>query len=89
MTKIQFKKLNLNNMDYLNEIKDFNPFILINGALHHLDDTTVKNINKLSDIFTNSYFLSVDPVKSNNKIFNKLMIRDRGKFIKIKMIILI
>ena len=34
-------------MDYLNEIKDFNPnFIFINGALHHLDDTTVKNINK-------------------------------------------
>ena len=59
--------------------------IFINGALHHLDDTTVKNINKLSDIFTNSYFLSVDPVKSNNKIFNKLMIKfDRGKFIRNK-----
>ena len=84
--KFKFKKLNLNNMDYLNEIKDFNPnFIFINGALHHLDDTTVKNINKLSDIFTNSYFLSVDPVKSNNKIFNKLMIKfDRGKFIRNK-----
>ena len=68
--KFKFKKLNLNNIDYLNEIKDFNPnFIFVNGALHHLDDTTVKNINKLSDIFTNSYFLSVDPVKSNNKIF--------------------
>ena len=84
--KFKFKKLNLNNMDYLNEIKDFNPnFIFINGALHHLDDTTVKNINKLSDIFTNSYFLSVDPVKSNNKILNKLMIKfDRGKFIRNK-----
>ena len=84
--KFKFKKLNLNNMDYLKEIKDFNPnFIFINGALHHLDDTTVKNINKLSDIFTNSYFLSVDPVKSNNKIFNKLMIKfDRGKFIRNK-----
>ena len=84
--KFKFKKLNLNNMDYLNEIKDFNPnFIFINGALHHLDDTTVKNINKLSDIFTNSYFLSVDPVKSNNKIFNRLMIKfDRGKFIRNK-----
>ena len=84
--KFKFKKLDLNNMDYLNEIKDFNPnFIFINGALHHLDDTTVKNINKLSDIFTNSYFLSVDPVKSNNKIFNKLMIKfDRGKFIRNK-----
>ena len=84
--KFKFKKLNLNNIDYLNEIKDFNPnFIFVNGALHHLDDTTVKNINKLSDIFTNSYFLSVDPVKSNNKILNKLMIKfDRGKFIRDK-----
>ena len=84
--KFKFKKLNLNNIDYLNEIKDFNPnFIFVNGALHHLDDTTVKNINKLSDIFTNSYFLSVDPVKSNNKILNKLMIKfDRGKFIRNK-----
>ena len=84
--KFKFKKLNLNNIDYLKEIKDFNPnFIFVNGALHHLDDLTVKNINKLSDIFSNSYFLSVDPVKSNNKIFNRLMIKfDRGKFIRNK-----
>ncbi len=84
--KFKFKKLNLNNIDYLKEIKDFNPnFIFVNGALHHLDDLTVKNINKLLDIFSNSYFLSVDPVKSNNKIFNRLMIKfDRGKFIRNK-----
>ena len=84
--KFKFKKINLNNIDYLKEIKDFNPnFIFVNGALHHLDDLTVKNINKLSDIFSNSYFLSVDPVKSNNKIFNRLMIKfDRGKFIRNK-----
>ena len=35
--------------------------------------------------FSDSYFLSVDPVKDNNGLLNSLMIKlDRGKFIRNK-----
>tara|TARA_B100000886_G_scaffold335833_1_gene293609 strand:- start:964 stop:1599 length:636 start_codon:yes stop_codon:yes gene_type:complete len=79
-----FKKLDLNDKDSLKEIIAFKPnFIFINGAIHHLDDETAININKLINYFENSFFLSVDPVKSNNKLLNKLMIFfDRGRFIR-------
>lgn len=80
----KFSKLDLNHEDSLNKIKKFNPnFIFVNGALHHLDDKTVSSINKLSKFFNNSYFLSVDPVRSKNKFLNKIMISlDRGKYIR-------
>ena len=66
------------------KIEKFNPnFIFVNGALHHLDDKTVSSINKLSKLYNNSYFLSVDPVRSKNKFLNKIMISlDRGKYIR-------
>ena len=82
--KYQFLKLDLNHDDSLSKIKKFNPnFIFVNGALHHLDDKTVFSINKLSKFFCKSYFLSVDPVKNNNQLLNKIMISlDRGKFIR-------
>ena len=64
----------------------FNPnFIFVNGALHHLDNETVKNINNLINEFDKSFFLSVDPVKHENKLMNKIMIYfDRGKYIRSK-----
>ena len=79
-----FKKLDLNDKDSIKEISAFKPnFIFINGAIHHLDDETTTNINKLINFFKNSIFLSVDPVISNNKLLNKLMIFfDRGRFIR-------
>ena len=79
-----FKKLDLNDKDSIKEISAFKPnFIFINGATHHLDDETTININKLINFFKNSIFLSVDPVISNNKLLNKLMIFfDRGRFIR-------
>ena len=79
-----FKKLDLNDKDSIKEISAFKPnFIFINGAIHHLDDETTININKLINFFKNSIFLSVDPVISNNKLLNKLMIFfDRGRFIR-------
>lgn len=82
--KYSFLKLDLNHEDSLKKIEKFNPnFIFVNGALHHLDDKTVSSINKLSNFFKNSFFLSVDPVKNNNQLLNKIMISlDRGKFIR-------
>ena len=79
-----FIKLDLNREDSLSKIDEFNPnFIFVNGALHHLDDKTVSNINKLTKFFNSSYFLSVDPVKSDNHFLNKIMISlDRGKYIR-------
>ena len=85
--KYNFKYLDLNDRNNINHLIDFNPnFIFINGALHHLDDKTVKSINYfINNNFSNCYFLSVDPIKNNNAILNNIMIKlDRGKFIRNK-----
>ena len=85
--KFKFLKLDLNNPDSLKDLKSFNPnFIFINGAIHHLDDKTVSNINSLIAEFNESHFLSIDPVVHDNKFLNKIMIYfDRGKFIRSKI----
>ena len=82
--KFSFLKLDLNEKNSLNKINEFKPeFIFINGALHHLDNMTVKNINELLIFFNECFFLSVDPVKDKNKFLNKIMISlDRGKYIR-------
>ena len=85
--KFNFVHLDLNDMTDINDLKNFNPnFIFINGAIHHLDDKTVKLINSFIQLnFSNCYFLSVDPVKNNNSLLNSIMIMlDRGKFIRNK-----
>ena len=85
--KFNFLHLNLKDMTDMNELIKFKPnFIFINGAIHHLDDKTVKLINSFIQInFSNCYFLSVDPIKNNNGLLNSLMIKmDRGKFIRDK-----
>ena len=82
-----FLNLDLNNKENISELVKFKPnFIFINGAIHHLDDKTVKSINTLiENDFPKSYFLSVDPVKHKNGLLNNLMIKmDRGKFIRKK-----
>jgi len=88
----QWGKFNFINLD-LNEEKNieyfikFKPnFIFINGAIHHLDDKTVKSIKSfITNYFPNSYFLSVDPIKNNNNLLNTIMLKlDRGKFIRDK-----
>ena len=82
--KYKFLNLDVEKEETLKLISDFNPnFIFINGAIHHLEDSTVKSINLLVNNFKNSYFLSVDPIKHNNKFINRIMISmDRGKFIR-------
>jgi len=82
--EFNFLKLDLNNKDSIKKFKSFDPnFIFINGAIHHLDDETVKNINHFLNEFNESHFLSVDPINHKNGIINKLMIKlDRGKHIR-------
>jgi len=85
--KFNFTHLNLNEKTNIDDLIKFNPnFIFINGAIHHLDDKTVKLINSFIKVnFSNCFFLSVDPVKNNNSFLNSMMIKlDRGKFIRNK-----
>ena len=83
-----FFNLDLNNLKNIDEFLKFKPnFIFINGAIHHLDDKTVKSTNSfIANNFSNSYFLSIDPVRNNNNFLNNVMIKfDRGKFIRNKI----
>ena len=85
--KFNFVNLDLNDKKNIVHFLKFKPnFIFVNGAIHHLDDETVKSINFMfKDNFSESYFLSVDPVKNNNNLINNVMIKlDRGKFIRSK-----
>jgi len=82
-----FFNLDLNNLKNIDEFLKFKPnFIFINGAIHHLNDETVKSINSfIVKNFSDSYFLSIDPVRNNNNFLNNMMIKfDRGKFIRNK-----
>jgi hypothetical protein len=85
--KFNFIKLDLDKDECIDHFVKFKPnFIFINGAIHHLDDKTVKLINSfIKNNFSECRFLSVDPVKYNNALLNKIMIMlDRGKFIRNK-----
>ncbi len=84
--KFSFLKADISNLDNLIEIKNFSPnLIFMNGAIHHLDDSIMKSINSFVSKFQNSIFLSVDPIKYQNKFLNRIMIFfDRGKFIRRK-----
>ena len=86
--RFNFINLDLNDKQNIDNLLEFKPnFIFINGAIHHLDDETVKSINSLiQNNFSDSYFLSVDPIKTNNRLLNTMMIMlDRGKFIRNKL----
>ena len=85
--KFNFINLELNDKANTDRLLEFKPnFIFINGAIHHLDTPTVKSINHfIKSNFSECHFLSVDPVKHNNALLNKIMIMlDRGKFIRNK-----
>ena len=80
----KFINTDISKINELSEVKNFKPnLIFMNGAIHHLDDKTVNLINNFVNKFEKSIFLSVDPVKHNNKLINKIMIFfDRGKYIR-------
>ena len=86
--KFNFIQLDLDDKANIDQLIEFKPnFIFINGAIHHLDNKTVKSINNfIKNNFSDCYFLSVDPIKNNNSFFNSIMIMlDRGKFIRSKL----
>jgi 2-polyprenyl-3-methyl-5-hydroxy-6-metoxy-1,4-benzoquinol methylase len=85
--KFKFTQLDLDDKINIDRLLEFKPnFIFINGAIHHLEDKTVKLINSfIKNNFSECRFLSADPVKYNNALLNKIMIMlDRGKFIRNK-----
>ena len=82
----KFINADISKLSELSQIENFNPdIIFMNGAIHHLDDKLMKEINLFISRFDKSMFLSVDPIKFDNGLINKLMIFfDRGKFIRQK-----
>ena len=71
----------LNNLKYIESYKP--NLIFMNGAIHHLDDETINSINNFIYKLDNCIFISVDPIRYNNRLLNKIMIAfDRGKFIR-------
>ena len=82
--RFNFMNADITKLDNLENIKNFEPnLIFMNGAIHHLDDETMNLIKNYISRFKNCVFLSVDPIRYNNSLMNKLMIFfDRGKFIR-------
>jgi len=85
-SNFNFLNLDLNDQKNIKYLNDYKPnFIFMNGVIHHLEDETMSPINSFIRENKESAFLSVDPVKHENKLINKLMIKyDRGKFIRSK-----
>ena len=85
--KFNFINLELNDNTNIDKLLEFKPnFIFFKYGIHLLDNATVKSINYfIKNDFSKCYFLSLDPVKHNNSLLNKIMIMlDRGKFIRNK-----
>ncbi len=80
----KFVNADITKLNELNDIKNFEPnLIFMNGAIHHLDDQTMNSINNFISHIDDCIFISVDPIKHNNRLINKIMILfDRGKFIR-------
>jgi len=83
--KFKFINSDLENIDKIPDLeKNSVDFIFLNGAIHHLDDNLViKLFTYLEQKYPNAKYLTIDPIKDNNKFLNKIMINfDRGKFIR-------
>lgn len=83
--KFKFIYGNLNDLKKQKRILKFKPnLIFMNGAIHHLNNDLVKKItDMIKSKFKNAVFISVDPIKKNNKLLNQLMIKfDRGQYIR-------
>ena len=83
--KFRFINCDIEKISQLKEIKnaDIN-FIFLNGAIHHFNDKIVQNLLFfINSKYPLAKFLSIDPLKDNNKFISKIMINmDRGKFIR-------
>lgn len=80
----KFLNKDISKLSEIEEIKNFSPnLVFMNGAIHHLDDEIIEAIKSYVSRFENCMFLSVDPIKHNNKFVNNVMLYfDRGKFIR-------
>lgn len=80
----KFINADITKLNEITEIKNFNPnLIFMNGAVHHLNNDIMASINDFLNTFEKNIFLSVDPVRYNNNLLNKIMIFfDRGKYIR-------
>ncbi len=89
-TKYSNYKFINSDIENINKILELNNddvnFIFLNGAIHHLDNGIVENlINALEERYPDAIFLTIDPVKDNNKLLNRIMIYfDRGEHIRDK-----
>ena len=85
--KFDFIDANIEQIQNLKIVKKTKiNFIFLNGAIHHLNNKTVKKlILFLKKKFPKAIFLSIDPLNNNNKFINKIMIKlDRGEHIRTK-----
>ena len=83
--KFKFINSDLENIKKVPDLENNNiDFIFLNGAIHHLEDNIVIELfNYLEQKYPNAKYLTIDPIKDNNKFLNKIMINfDRGKFIR-------
>lgn len=84
--QFQFINADISQLENLKNLNYSPNLIFMNGAIHHLDDHLMTSINKFISRFDDCIFLSVDPIKYENKILNKIMIFfDRGKYIRNKI----
>ena len=89
-SRLRYPKFEFINSDIenINEVLKTNKknidFIFLNGAIHHLtDDIVINLIEYLEKNYPMAKYLTIDPIKDNNKFLNKIMIDfDRGKFIR-------
>ena len=83
--KHSFKFHDFTNLTNLKKKINFYPdLIFLNGVIHHFDDNQIKAFNYfVMKNYSKSIFLSIDPIKFNNKFFNSILIKfDRGKYIR-------
>lgn len=80
----KFINKDISKLSEIEEIKNFSPnLVFMNGAIHHLDDKIIEAIKSYVSRLENCMFLSVDPIKHNNKFVNNVMLYfDRGKYIR-------
>ena len=83
--KHSFKFHDFTDLKNLKKKINFYPdLIFLNGVIHHFNDDQIKSLNNfIMKNYSNSIFLSIDPIEYSNKLINSVLIKfDRGNFIR-------
>ena len=83
--KHSFKFHDFTDLINLKKKINFYPdLIFLNGVIHHFNDDQIKSLNNfIMKNYSNSIFLSIDPIEYSNKLINSVLIKfDRGNFIR-------